>query len=411
MADNNDNTVVQTVNTNLDDIFAFPGGDNVVTQDDGGGAKQNVFSAPKNVDTTFLDKPDDAKTDPPKSDDKPIETPVATVDDTNILDIDVPVDDKAAGRPKTDKSGLVELTNKLIEAKMIVPFDDDKPLDKYSVEDFKDLFEANHKENERVMRDSVLQEIWDSWPEEMQYAADYVEKGGRDLKNLFKALSHVEETRELDPTNATHQEMIARQYLKATNFGSDEEIEEEVTSWKDLNKLEAKAKQFKPKLDNMKQELVNRQLAEQEQRYKQQQQASKNYIDTVYNTLKPAEINGLKLDKKTQEMLFSGLTQAVYPSIHTGRQTNLLGHLLEKYQITEPNHGLVAEVLWHLADPEGFKKQLLNAGETASTAKTVRMLKTEQGNRIASTTQDDDADSRGQKRDKLTRVTNIFKRS
>ena len=51
------------------------------------------------------------------------------------------------------------------------------------------------------------------------------------MKGLFRTLSHVEEIIELDPENENHQAEIARQYLTATNFGSPEEIQEEIETW------------------------------------------------------------------------------------------------------------------------------------------------------------------------------------
>jgi hypothetical protein len=51
------------------------------------------------------------------------------------------------------------------------------------------------------------------------------------LKGLFRTLAQVEEIRELDPSNEYDQAEIARQYLYATNFGTPEEIEEEIQDW------------------------------------------------------------------------------------------------------------------------------------------------------------------------------------
>jgi hypothetical protein len=109
----------------------------------------------------------------------------------------------------------------------------------------------------------------------------------------------------------------------------------------------------------MQEEIVAAQLAEQEARKQQQEQAAQAYMQNVFETLRPAEINGLKLDKKTQAQLYSGLTQPQYPSI-SGRPTNLLGHLLEKYQFVEPNYGLIAEALWLLSNPDEYRSQLQN---------------------------------------------------
>jgi hypothetical protein len=80
----------------------------------------------------------------------------------------------------------------------------------------------------------------------------------------------------------------------------------------------------------------------------------------------------------------------------SGRPTNLLGHLLEKYQYAEPNHALISEALWLLKDPEGYRNKVREMGKKEAVAQTVRQLKTEQSNKITSntSTQDDDNNSR-----------------
>lgn len=84
-------------------------------------------------------------------------------------------------------------------------------------------------------------------------------------------------------------------------------------------------------------------------------------------------------------MLYAGLVQPNYPSI-SGKQTNLLGHLLEKYQFVEPRHDLIAEALWLLQDPDGYKAKLKTIGSTESVSETVRKLKTEEGRKTTAST-------------------------
>jgi hypothetical protein len=192
---------------------------------------------------------------------------------------------------------------------------------------------------------------------------------------------------ELDVTKEKDQIHAIRSYLQATNYGNPEEIQDEIDSLMDRGDLEKKAKQFKPKLDAMQQNIVNQKLAAQEEAAKQRQQQSQTYMENVYSTLEKGELNGLTLDNKVQNMLYSGLVQPNYPSIN-GKQTNLLGHLLEKYQWVEPRHDLIAEALYLLADPEGYRSQISNQGQRAATAETVRKLKTEQSSRDASYTQE-----------------------
>lgn len=401
-----DTTTVSEVDLNLDEILGTPGAENVMlpsTEE----AKPNMFSS-KPVDTSFLDKPE--KDD--KSETKPSEVEAAKQLD-EIVNEDIEEDDdepKTSGRPRVTKEGVVELTNKLIEKGLLMPFDEDKPLDKYTLQDFEELIEANIQERERKVKEQTPAEFFESLPEELQYAAKYVADGGNDLKGLFRTLAAVEEVKSLDPTDEMDQENIVRSYLHATRFGTSEEIEEEIDAWKDRGELEAKANKFKPKLDKMQEQIVAHQLREQEERRQQQQYQAQRYMENVYDTLEPGELNGVKLDKKTQAMLYAGLVQPSYPSI-SGRNTNLLGHLLEKYQYVEPNHGLIAEALWLLADPDGYKAKIKDSAKKETTEKHVRMLKTEQANRLASgsnNSEDIDNPAKSSKKNTIPRPTQGF---
>jgi hypothetical protein len=271
----------------------------------------------------------------------------------------------------------------MIEEGSLIPFDDEKPLDEYTAADFRELFEANFQEREAAVKQQVPQEFFNSLPRELQVAAKYVADGGQDLKGLFRTLAQVEEVFELDVTNERDQEEITRQYFYATQFGTPEEIEAEIEDLKDLGRLEKKAEQFKPKLDKMQESIVQHKLAEQEAQKQRQAEAAQSYTENVYNTLLNGELNGLKIDRKTQSMLYSGLVQPNYPSI-SGRNTNLLGHLLEKYQFVEPRHDLIAEALWLLQDPDGYRSKLKSQGSNETVAKTVKTLKTEEGRRLTS---------------------------
>jgi len=383
-------TTVQEVEMDLNDILGTPGAENIMLPEE---KKSTVFTS-KKVDTSFLDKEDDESS----NDDKPSKPEVAIEALNDIVNDDNESEDSETstantGRPKVSKNGIIEFTKKLIEKGQIVPFDDDKSIDKYSIQDFEELFEANMSDKERKIREQTPVEFFDALPQELQYAAKYVADGGQDLKGLFRTLAQVEEVVNLDPSTEEGQETIVRSYLQATNYGNSEDIEEEIDGWKDRGDLESKANKFKPKLDAMQDQIIAQKLQQQEGLRKQQDVQAKAYMDNVYNVLQPGEINGIKLDKKTQSMLYTGLVQPNYPSV-SGRATNMLGHLLEKYQYVEPRHDLIAEALWLLADPEGYKAKVRDNAVKDTVAKTVRQLKTEQSNRVSSTvTSDGDEDS------------------
>lgn len=392
---------------NLDEFLPMPGVEDILTAPET--SKTNVFSKPSPVDTSFLDKKEDEK----KEDDKPQEpTLEAAKEVLNEIIQDPSVeageDPKTnTGRPRVDKSGLVETFSKLIEDGLITPFDDEKPMEEYSMKDWKELLQANFEDRENKVKQEVPASFFESLPTELQYAYKYIADGGQDLKGLFRALSHVEEVRQLDPDQQSDQELIARQYLRATQFGTEEEISEEIDTWKDLGTLKKKAAQFKPKLDKMQEEVVQYQLQQQEAFKRQQEDAAQQFMDNIYNTLKEGQLNGVKLDKKVQTFLFTELTQPKYQSLQ-GRQTNLLGRLLEEYQFVNPRYDLIAEALWLLADPDGYKTQIRQVAKNEATQETVRKLKTEEARKLP-TSMMEEKDEQPVRR-KLTRQQNIFKR-
>lgn len=413
-------TTVDTIDLDIDSWLSAPGSSNIITSTEDTKKTPNIFSASQDS-LDFLDSDDKDKD---KKDDDKDQQKVDDILDNNIKPDDNLDDDQnkdqdstkvKTGRPKVEKSGLVEFLKKRIESKEMAAFDDydeeKQTLDEYlgslSETDVEELWKANIENIKTEIASKTPQEFYESLPEELQYAAKYVADGGRDLKGLFKVLAQVEEVRELNIEEESDQIQIVRSYLQATNFGDDSEIEEEISTWKDLSLLEKKAKQFKPKLDMLQEELVQRKLEQQEDIRKRQERAAETYMKNVFEALKPGEINGLKLDKKTQALLYTGLVQPSYDSIN-GRQTNLLGHLLEKYQFVEPNYGIVAEALWLLSDPDSYRNALIEKGKTQNIQKTVKALKTEQNRKNASFNDDDDDSQSGSR--KLQRPKNIFQR-
>ena len=426
-------TKVEQVDVNLDDIFnAAPGGESITLPED---TKPNIFSR-KNTDVSFLDPTSKgAKKEEVKEEEKKEEVEATTeevkeekqvveeskpdnkveekvnLDEVLGLSEEEPSEETTTKRGRKSIDGVGDVFKKLIDDEKLFAFDDDKEIDEYSAKDLQELIQANLDEREKAVRKETPKQFFQSLPEELQIAARYVADGGTDLKGLFGALARVEETREIDPKSEMGQTRIIREYLTATGFGTKEDIEEEIEVWKDLGKLEKQAQKFKPRLDKMQEKVVAKRLQEQEMKQKQQAQASENYMKNVYNTLKDGRLGETKIDKKTQSLLYNGLVNPAYPSI-SGKNTNLLGHLLEKYQFVEPNYTLITEALWLLSDPNGYKAKIMEKGETQAVEKTVRKLKTAQASKTASTGIDEKEQKTTRKatRKKLPRQQNIFKR-
>ena len=424
--------VEQNIEVNLDEIFnAAPSGDSMIQ--DNAKQQKNIFSGlQEKADMSFADPDDNGATDIlAKSEEKEDESDTAdSVEDKVESKKDIPADsvedifedltgedtdeeaDTKETRGRKSISGISDVFSKLIKEDKIVAFDDDKALEDYSAKDWEELIQANLDEKANEVRRETPKQFFNSLPQELQIAARYVADGGKDLKGLFTTLGQVEETKSIDTKSVSGQERVITEYLSATGYGTAEDIQEEIEIWKDLGKLETQANKFKPKLDKMQEKVVAQKLEEQDLKKKQQENASQEYMKNVYETLKEGKLGDLKVDRKTQAMLYNGLVQPNYPSV-SGRNTNLLGHLLEKYQFVEPNYSLISEALWLLQDPTGYKAKIMDKGAQKSVEKTVRKLKSEQSNVGGASLGVNQAEKETTKKSstrKIQRPTNIFKR-
>lgn len=395
-----ENTTVETLES-IDDFLGLPGADAIATKETE--TKPTIFTKEVEADMSFLDEKE--------GEEKPgvenVEEVLAEITGENIEEDEEGNTETIKGRKKVDKSAIIDVFKAMIEEKSIIPFDDEKPLEEYTVKDFKELIEANFLEREKAIKEKTPQEFFDALPAEFQYAARYLAEGGQDLKSLFKALAQVEETKDLNPTNEQHQETITRYYLQASNFakGNKELIDEQIEEWKEAGTLEKKAKQFKPLLDDMEKEVVEAKIAEQAEWKKTQLAIKQNYMDNIYNVLNKGEINGIKLEKKKIDFLWNELTTLKHQS-RTGNPTNLLGKLLEDYQFgKEPRYDLIVEATMLLSDPEGYKESIRQKTKEEVTADTIRKLKTEEGRTKAGREIE-----KPEERRTLKKPTNIFKR-
>ena len=412
-----DQTTVEQVDIDLSDIFdAAPGGDSMVSTEED--KKPSIFAKSDDVDLSFLDEEDSSEeseeTEEQEGSEDSKETKEENTEDLDDL-LEIPGDEEdqeeeekpKRGRKKIE--GVTDVFSKLIDDELIIPFDDDKPIDEYSAKDFQELIQANIEERERQIREQTPREFFETLPEELQYAAKYVMDGGQDLKGLFNALASTEEVRSLDIESERGQEEIAKQYMLASGLASAEEVDDEIENLKDLGKLEQYALRSKPKLDKMQEQVVQQRIAQQEEMKARQEAAAEAYMQNVYDALKPGEISGVKLDRKTQSDLYEGLVQPNYDSYVSGKKVNKLAHLLEKYQFVEPNYGLISEALWLLSDPDSYKSKIQEVGKNKAVEKTVRQLKTEQNSRVGSASSQEEESPR-QRRGIPRPSKNFFKR-
>ena len=101
-------TTVDMLDMDLESILN-PGAESILIPNQDEPAKETLFTRP-GTDLSFLDKEDKEDALPAAPD------AIKTDEEFNEIINDIPAEEtKKTGRPKTDKDGLIELANKLIE--------------------------------------------------------------------------------------------------------------------------------------------------------------------------------------------------------------------------------------------------------------------------------------------------------
>lgn len=359
------------------------------------------------------DKVDDKKVEEPadKADAKAAPAKTTEVHGTPAME-DLTISNEEFESAKDgSRSGLLEFFKTKIEAGEINPFDDyddkkqtlDEYLKDFKAKDFDELWKSNQQFKEQELVSKVPQEFFDSLPEELQYAARYVNDGGTDIKGLFKALGEVQEVKALDPVKDA--KLVCQNYLTAKEFGTPEEIAAQLEEWEDLGVIDTKSKSFKPKLDQMQDVIVQQKLAAQTQLKAQQVEQYNFYNNSVREALLTEDLGGIKIDKKTQVELFNGLTEGAFTDSR-GKRCTEFEHLLDKIMWQEPDYKKLAKIHWILKDEAAYEKAVSLKATNANVEETVRELKTLQSKNTSATIEEVSA-----KKTMIPRKTGLFKRS
>lgn len=364
--------------------------------------KGNVLSQPTNI-TTQLPLPEAQVTEPVQQtpgEQKAIDTIQALIDN-HKPESDVVVEDDDTDADTTDDQGVPKtgsrkdalqayLLDKYSKGEFTTAFNDMKEnediesyVKRLPAKDLQELLDTNINKKAELNYEDVYKDVYESFHPKLKAAIDYVNLGGQDVEQVFSLLAQQEQVAALNPAEETDQKVIARNYLMATNFGNQQEVESQVTEWADDGKLEQKVAQFKPKLEQMYQQKIQAMNQQQAQYNEMQRQAAETYVQHVTEALKPGEIAGVKLDKKTINTLYQGLTQAAWPDVNN-QPTTLLYHQLDKLQYSDkPDYNLLAEVLWHVTDPEGFRKAIGQSTANKAVEKVAMEIKNGQFNKGA----------------------------
>lgn len=255
----------------------------------------------------------------------------------------------------------------------------DQYLNKFTHAQLEDLSDLNQDNKEKELKETYRQEFFNSLPGHLKYVAQHLADETVDPLAVYASLARVEQTRQLDPSDTNDQETIARNYLTVTDFGTAEEIAEQIEEWKEANVLGKKVTTFKPKLDAMEEQQLVAYTQQAEQQKQEQQRAAEWYAGSVEEVLKTGSIGGSKIDRKKQQQLYHSLLLDMQPSPRTGQPTNAVWRKLEEIQVVKPDFDFFLEIADHILNRDEYKNGLRQEGANDQQSKITKQIKTLQG--------------------------------
>lgn len=225
-----------------------------------------------------------------------------------------------------------------------------------TIEDVKDLIAANIEEKISATNENIFQEQLSALPPQFQSIINYGLDGGTNVQQLVQQWAATEQAFSIDTTTDEGKAEAIRQYLTLTNYGTPEVINQDIETWKGLNKLDEKVAIFKPKLEQFHVEQVKNIEREAATEALQEQAYHANYTEAVGRTLSEDNLNGLVLPNNVKQFVYEN-TQPLYQSQLTGRPIDALQAVVEELKFGQnANPAFYAELLLHATQPEMYRE-------------------------------------------------------
>lgn len=305
----------------------------------------------------------------------------ALTEDEKIEEVDDPKEEstetpKKAGRKTID---LVTVATQLIEEDILKPFDDESELK--TVDDVKQLIKSNLEDRAQEAQVEWWTKKVSNYSPQIQALLHYAEQGGTDIAPLMSMISQVEETSSLSVETEQDQEYVVRQMLKLKEF-DDDEINDQIATLKDIDKLKTKAEKFLPELTSYNERRIAAEIQDQEKRQAAAREASEKYIGTIVDTLNKDTVSGLKLHREDKAKIYDSLAAARHVSLN-GTPTNGFVKTLEDMQFGKnADYEHFLNVVHFTVDKEGFINKLKETLKGEVVEETARKLRTSKTSNI-----------------------------
>lgn len=279
------------------------------------------------------------------------------------------------GRKTTD---FVSSVNKLIKDGKMLPFKESEEVK--TNEEAIELLNLNLVEKEKEGREGAWTEKLKSYSPQIQAILQYAEQGAQsasEIMELMGAIKQIEDSYELDDKTPKGQEDIVRQYYKSKGF-KDAAVEKQVTLLKDagLENVREAAEMFLPEIIQENEKKVAQQMAIQQGRQRQAEEASRIYLTTVKDALAKDLIGEIPMDRTAKAQIFEAVANPKFKSIN-GTQTTQFVKTLEDLQFGEnKNYEHFLNVVRYTVDPKGFMESVEKTIKAKVEEKTQKELRT-----------------------------------
>lgn len=237
-------------------------------------------------------------------------------------------------------------------------------------DELKELIDANKKFEVEESKKAWEAETLNDLSPQVKSIMEYAKAGGKDVTPLLEAWGTVESISQLDPNNIHDAEELVRYDLETKGLDQDD-IEEQIELLKGSNKLQNKAANLKPKLEE--QEIARIEQIEEQQRQRTAQlQANK----VKYQQNMSKAIDSVFSDKTVSSTIKHSIFEPVYESaFRPGLKVTGFQRSLEEIQLDPSRNEHFAEVALLVSDRDKFFEVYGNKIKRDVTADTVKKLK------------------------------------
>ena len=237
-------------------------------------------------------------------------------------------------------------------------------------DELKELINENKKfEVEESKRQWEAETLSDLSPQ-VKSIMEYAKAGGKDVTPLLEAWGTVESISQLDPRDPNDAEELVRYDLESKGM-TDDDIEEQIELLISSNKLQSKAANLKPKLEE--QEISKIAQMEQLQKQRTQEMVARK---AQYQTNMSKAIDTAFDDKGISSVIKHSIFEPVYESaFRPGLRVTGFQRGLEELQLDPNRNQHFAEVALLVSDRDKFFEVYGNKIKRDVTADTVKKLK------------------------------------